>query len=559
MKKAITLILILTLGLASVSLAAEDTWTTKSPMPRAKYVLSSSVVDGKVYAIGGAGGNRAVEAYEPATDIWTSKANMPVAREAGTSSVVNGKIYAMGGRLSLNGANVSSVQEYDATTDTWTAKANMMLTPRSWLSSSVVNEKIYAIGGALTYQGTPLSTVEEYDPATDTWTRKADMPTARACASTSVVNGKIYAIGGASNPWYRGISTVEEYNPATNTWTKKADMPTGRTYFSTSVLNGKIYAIGGLTTSGNHLSPVEEYDPATDTWTRKADMPTARSGLATSAVNGKIYAIGGWVGSSTVLSTVEEYDPNPLVVDFNGDGIVDCVDMCMMIDHWHTYEPLHDIVPPPFGDGIVDVQDLIVLSEYLLTYPGAVTYWNLDEMEGDIAHDSIGVFDGLLNGVPTWQPTGGAVDGALAFDSIDDYVSTSFVLDPADGKFSVFAWIKGGLSGQVVVSQQGAANWLTTDAEGNLMTELKGTDRSAGPLQSQTIITDGNWHRVGFVWDGSQRILYVDDVEAAIDTQSDLGGSESGLYIGTGKAMEPGTFFSGLIDDVRIYNRVVIP
>ena len=30
-------------------------------------------------------------------------------------------------------------------------------------------------------------------------------------------------------------------------------------------------------------------------------------------------------------------------------------------------------------------------------------------------------------------------------------------------------------------------------------------------------------------------------------------------YIGTGKAMEAGTYWSGLIDDVRIYNRAVRP
>ena len=53
------------------------------------------------------------------------------------------------------------------------------------------------------------------------------------------------------------------------------------------------------------------------------------------------------------------------VVDFNGDGIVDCADMCIMIDHWQTDEPLCDIGPMPWGDGIVDVQDLVVLAEYL--------------------------------------------------------------------------------------------------------------------------------------------------------------------------------------------------
>jgi len=53
------------------------------------------------------------------------------------------------------------------------------------------------------------------------------------------------------------------------------------------------------------------------------------------------------------------------VVDFNGDGIVDGLDICMMVDFWHTDEPLYDIAPMPFGDGIVDVKDLVLLSEYL--------------------------------------------------------------------------------------------------------------------------------------------------------------------------------------------------
>jgi peptidoglycan-associated lipoprotein len=53
------------------------------------------------------------------------------------------------------------------------------------------------------------------------------------------------------------------------------------------------------------------------------------------------------------------------VVDLNGDGIVDCADMCIMVDYWGTDEPLCDIGPTPFGDGIVDVQDLIVLAEHL--------------------------------------------------------------------------------------------------------------------------------------------------------------------------------------------------
>lgn len=43
------------------------------------------------------------------------------------------------------------------------------------------------------------------------------------------------------------------------------------------------------------------------------------------------------------------------------------------------------------------------------------------------------------------------------------------------------------------------------------------------------------------------------------DARDNLDISSNGLYFGTGKAMEPGTFWSGLIDDVRIYNRAVRP
>jgi hypothetical protein len=76
------------------------------------------------------------------------------------------------------------------------------------------------------------------------------------------------------------------------------------------------------------------------------------------------------------------------------------------------------------------------------------------------------------------------------------------------------------------------------------------------PLESESVITDGQWHHVGLVYDldNFHRHLYVDGVEVAKDT-SIVGGlsSTAGLYIGAGKALEEGSLFSGLIDDVRIY------
>jgi hypothetical protein len=57
-----------------------------------------------------------------------------------------------------------------------------------------------------------------------------------------------------------------------------------------------------------------------------------------------------------------------------------------------------------------------------------------------------------------------------------------------------------------------------------------------------------------------KRHLYVDGAEVAVDDGFVAGvQSTAGLYIGAGQTLDASTFFSGLIDDVRIYNRVVIP
>jgi Tol biopolymer transport system component len=254
------------------------------------------------------------------------------------------------------------------------------------------------------------------------------------------------------------------------------------------------------------------------------------------------------------------------VVDFNSDGIVDSVDMCIMIDHWGENYSLCDIGPSPLGDGIVDVQDLIVLAEHLfeeVPLPGLIAHWKFDETEGFEAQNSVGLQNGFLFGDPIWHPAGGKKDGALELDGIDDYIIAVSALNPADGAFSVFAWIKGGAPGQVIISQVDGTGtgetWLGIDTlEGNLMTGLvppSGRTPST-PLVSESMITDGDWHHIGFVWDGSYRALYVDGTIAATDIEvlGQLEFSNGGLYIGTSKTLEAGTFFSGLIDDVRIYD-----
>jgi hypothetical protein len=188
----------------------------------------------------------------------------------------------------------------------------------------------------------------------------------------------------------------------------------------------------------------------------------------------------------------------------------------------------------------------------------------LDETEGAAAQDTVGGYTGSLHGDPLWQPALGQKSGALQFDGVDDYFSTDFILNPSEGSFSVLVWIRGDTPGQVIVSQfddaGGGKTWLGMEqSQGGLVSRLAppASGRSVPePLSSGAVITDGQWHHVAFVWDSSYRSLYADGVEVAKDTAA-LGSLESatgGLHVGAAEDLNDDSFFSGLIDDLRIYD-----
>jgi len=500
---------------------------------------------------------------------------MPAGRCAHATCTYNGKIYVFGGTSpDPYSAAQKNVFVYDPQTNTWIQKSNMLYA-NSLCGVAVVDDRIYIIGGTISSSSSPVSRLMAYNPAIDSWTQKANMPTARSYLSACAVDGKIYAIGGAPQN-YQSVTykNVEVYDPETDSWTRKADMPTGRTALATCVVGGKIFAVGGFSPTAIYTAN-EMYDPLTDIWTIKSPMQQKRLMPFVGSVGNQVYVIGGSYPDSNmqpiILSTTEQYDTGSSSPDFNSDGIVDAADMCILVEHWQTDYPLCDIAPPPFGDGIVDVQDLIMLAEHLFEEiypPELIAYWKLNEAEGDIAFNSTSDNHGLLSGSPAWQPETGKVDGALEFDGIDDYIETDFVLNPADGPFSIFAWIKSTVPKKMIISQSNGTGtgdtWLYIDEDGNLMTGLR--PPAVGrfvpqPLVSEFIITDGQWHHIGFVWDGSYRSLYANGVEVAKDTtpQNPLKSANGGLYISAGKTLGTGTFFSGLIDDIRIYDIALSP
>ena len=155
-----------------------DTWATRADMPTPRSHMTVSALGGKIYAIGGgarivfvrSGEDRPLlEVYDTATNRWARAADLPTPRSVMSSSVVDGRIYVMGG--AFGPGTLSVVEIYDPASGRWTKGADLA-TSRGWFSTSVVNGKVYVVGGRSRARdaGTPavkttFPGIEVYTPA----------------------------------------------------------------------------------------------------------------------------------------------------------------------------------------------------------------------------------------------------------------------------------------------------------------------------------------------------------------------------------------------------------
>ncbi len=318
---------------------AEDSWVSKASMNEARAGLGVTVVNGKIYAIGGRTGMLGTgdriglvgtnEAYDPSTDTWEFVSSMPTARASFGIAVYQNKIYCIGGHVldGSAGASTGANEVYDPITDTWENRSSMP-TPGKGVHAEVVNDKIYAVGGNsnVTYC---------YDPATDTWTIKTLMPATPyllgswSCSST-VVDNKIFVVG---------VDFHEVYDSSIDTWNSLTPKHSGAYYGTAAATTGgnslkRIYVFGADMPYWSLNSPnftSQSYDPETDSWSACASMPTGRINAAVAVVNDQLYVIGGEttsfgfnfdasavnemytpIGYGTPDSTYQSASPSPL-------------------------------------------------------------------------------------------------------------------------------------------------------------------------------------------------------------------------------------------------------
>jgi len=298
--------------------AAEDSWTTLTPLLEPSVTIGAAVVDGKIYCIGWP----TCWKYDPETNNWITIASVPVSTGGAVVAYQN-KIYLIGG---------NPTQVYDPVTDTWENRTSIPTT-RSSLQANVVDGKIYLIGGQMPaglYQIFPSSSNDVYDPETDSWSQMAPIPVPVMGYASAVLEDKIYIISGAheGQPNYPPpTDLVQIFDPATNQWTNGTSIPTGvmsaRAVTTRGVFAPKrIYVIGGTTTvyprsaMYNVIDLNQVYDPETGTWTTGTPMLTPRCDFAVAVVNDEIYAIGGIKEENYQMIVNEKYTPAGYIPEF---------------------------------------------------------------------------------------------------------------------------------------------------------------------------------------------------------------------------------------------------
>src|SRR5919107_1574048 len=114
---------------SSTTTTSQSFWSTGAPMPTARSEIAGTILDGKVYVIGGFDGSgrstTATEVYDPMANEWTTYAPLPQPLDHTAAASFEGKLYVVGGGY-LNINNLSNkLFIYDPSTNKWTEGANL--------------------------------------------------------------------------------------------------------------------------------------------------------------------------------------------------------------------------------------------------------------------------------------------------------------------------------------------------------------------------------------------------------------------------------------------------
>ena len=196
-----------------------------------------------------------------------------------------------------------------------------------------------------------------------------------------------------------------------------------------------------------------------------------------------------------------------------------------------------------------------------------VGWWKFDDDSGGIAVDSSGNgYDGTIIGATL---VSGANDGAFDFDGINDYVTIpSSVFSTVDDEVSFAMWQNGGAN-----CDNGVRNYLfsgeksgeTTLFAGHMLSGSLKVQLNAGTIDYINVLPGSQYEYKG-QWNHWVYTKKVSAGEMKIYQNGDLylssggkGGAITGLVAFNIGARVGGSeyFYDGMLDDFRIYNKVL--
>ncbi|MFP4518396.1 MAG: Kelch repeat-containing protein [Oceanicaulis sp.] len=285
-------------------------WRTGPDLAHARSGLSATVLDGKIFAAGGAGLTAPrddFEVYEPQTGRWAPREPLPVGLERFAMATFDGRIWIAGGYSEEDGAEPgANVWSFDPDENEWTPETALP-GPKGSFSLIELGGRLYALGGE---DGLPGMFV--FDPDAGAWTAApAPAEINRRGAAAVAAGNEIWLIGGASGGTATG--RVDVYDPETGVWRIGPALPAPRAGHAAAVIDGVIHVFGGRSadmsrTLSDHLAL------AGGEWSEQTVMPAARTEAAAATLDGEIWLIGGGAGSGffapfTAVGTVDVVRP----------------------------------------------------------------------------------------------------------------------------------------------------------------------------------------------------------------------------------------------------------
>jgi len=191
---------------------------------------------------------------------------------------------------------------------------------------------------------------------------------------------------------------------------------------------------------------------------------------------------------------------------------------------------------------------------------GLVAHWKFDDGASNTATDSVGnAHPGTIGGTANWVT--GQVGGALDFDGSTNYVDIQGDNPIISGTFSLTMWVYARNIPFATDNRMPLSNdsWVDGAIHVHIMPEtsiFKIDTKNGTDISSNAVFQADQWYHVAGTLDAAgESKIYINGV---LDNSAT--GKSKEYFIGPaniGAYQNNSRFFDGMIDDVRIYNRVL--